>query len=385
MKKITNYPIRIFTQYYPPNIGAGAQRVKGLNNTFEKNFTSQVIVINDNRGTNSLSNIVRIFNGKLKNKSSILHRIIFDFKAILKAFWFFYKTNDTTKVNVVSIPGVFLPFIALYHYKLSKIPYILDLRDFYPFVLMDLIKMNKKQYLSPLYYLLKILYMPLFINASQIFYVNHKWKDKLLSYNKQLVYLPNGIEKIDINRHLARRNKIVYLGNYGHVYDFKTLFKVLFILEKQLSQEVEMVFIGSGIQKEYIESMIPKYSKIIITNLGPIDHGKLGAYMKDAKIGIVSLNNNISSLDGAVPNKVYDYLSYGLEVIALMNSNFPTDIINTNIVYNFSLDSLDEVTKKILSILNNVPSKLNNKNLTLLMRSNVNNKIIPVMNRILSD
>lgn len=109
---------------------------------------------------------------------------------------------------------------------------------------------------------------------------------------------------------------LIYTGGWT---DHRGIYQVIQALEYTQTPNIELVLLGRTIDKHVQEraQTLPAYSKI--KYLGQIPYHQVYQYLKTAAIGFVC-NQPEHDYDLAQPNKLFEYMSAGLPVIA---SKFP--------------------------------------------------------------
>ena len=106
---------------------------------------------------------------------------------------------------------------------------------------------------------------------------------------------------------------VVYAGNMGLAQEVEVLVEILKACKDNCA--IQFLFMGGGVKRHLIESVIEKYS---IGNAQILDYQHkttLDRFFALGDIGIVSLNPAMEGL--AIPSKTYSYLAAGLPILAI--------------------------------------------------------------------
>lgn len=151
---------------------------------------------------------------------------------------------------------------------------------------------------------------------------------------------------------LKDKKIIIYAGNMGVAQDLD--FFIELAAKMQSKKDICFLFVGRGSNKE---NMIKKTNSLKIKNLqffDEIDPQELNSLLKKCHIGILSLDRRHRTHN--IPGKFLTYLSVGLPVFALINSNndLHSIIKKYDVGYSlsdYSIKSMEKIlTKQLLEL-----------------------------------
>lgn len=237
-----------------------------------------------------------------------------------------FKKKPNTIIG--SSPTLFTAFSAMILAKLKRSVFYMEVRDLWPESLE--IKNNKK---NMIYRLLQWMEHQLYKRADQIIVLTEGIKHRLIDKGineKKIIFLPNGIDietiPNDLDPLLAARDAIrkligvskddilfIYAGAHGPANDLEQIVHAADALKAE--QRIKFAFIGEGIEKEKIRSLVQRFGLVDKVLLLPgVAKSKVHEYLACGDGFIISLKD-IPLFEGALPNKIFDYLIYDKPII----------------------------------------------------------------------
>lgn len=208
---------------------------------------------------------------------------------------------------VIGTSGQILtPLLALVYSRLKNIPFVLELRDI---SFIQMLALGKSEKTLP-YKLLKWLELYLCKKASLVVVVTNGFKEELITYHvpkNKIVVIPNGVEineeDIDEKKVINLENskiKISFFGNFGKSQNIIETLKLL----EEFYDDIEILLIGAGKEREKILEFIQKNKKIKIELLHSMPQSDLENYYKTTDICLVTLSNN-KLFKNTIPSKIF--------------------------------------------------------------------------------
>ena len=265
-------------------------------------------------------------------------------------------------IIISSLPDHHLAYEATKYALKKDVPVVIDLRDLWPDLFIDLIKQTffKK--------LIKILLARDYWKTRFSLQHAHGLVTMMLHYlqigsergqrlnnkNDRIFYL--GAENIKVQEKKNIREEVnfiistvrekfvvLFVGAFNKISHPITLINaVKSIKEMDTSLEIEFILAGDGEHFEKLKSLASGYPQIKFT--GWINNDEVSALLKIADVGIVTVNEPII----AFPNKVFTYLSGGLPIISSLEGEVKEIINKENIGYFYEYDKPQDLMKKIL-------------------------------------
>jgi len=241
---------------------------------------------------------------------------------------------ETPDLIFCSMPTIELAYYSVKYAKKNSIPVIIDIRDLWPdiFYLNQKIKIKKlilKFIFSISNYKLKYALS----NCSSIIGITDpivKWAESKTKTNKHQINKSFFLTKhFNLNSNESLKKSIRYWDNYGvmendfnislcasfnSVIDFDTIIKSARILNSA-KINVKFVLCGDGEKLESVRKDASDLKNIIFP--GWIDSSQIEILMLRSKFGLLPYRN-FFDFKMSIPNKVSEYLSYGLPVLTCL-------------------------------------------------------------------
>ncbi len=322
--KNLNWQVEIFSSDF--NL---SQRSFKKLNKFNLNFSE---VIN---GT--IWHWLRVFPYRKNNWRRIINLLSFCLNVFIFAYLRFLKSyfkNNQPDIILASSPQLPAAFTLLLLAKLLKKPFILEVRDLWPQVLID---QGGK---SPKSYLIRIL---LFMEKKL-----YKHSDSIVVLSKgainyikkrsasDIFWLPNGpdLNKFRFSELPEEKNyfshkrpfRILYAGAHGEANDLSNIIKSAKLL---LRYPIQFTFIGDGPLKKALIREANNCNNIIFKD--PIPKDDIPEMMHKYDAILLSLKDVSVFKYGVSPNKLYDAYAVGRPVISTASGEVNLEIEKNNL------------------------------------------------------
>jgi len=332
--------ILYYSHFFKPETGAASVRadyfVKSL-----RNAGHEVLVISP-KPSYPLGKIFDGFKGKIviKNETDNIiylpilfvgsHSLIGRLLSYISYFKFslIYILFNSFKPDVVisSSPPIFTPLAAVIYSKIKKAKFILDIRDVWPDIGVELGILTNSYYINGLSLIEKYLLK----NSHKIIVTAEGDKQNILSKIDEIdkceiifngadteVFKPiDELEKTEIRKKYkipTEKRVIIYFGSYNHgMNDIEILGE--FLTHKKLaSGKFHFVSIGSG---DNLESLIKKIKdKITFTSIKSLPMEEVAKLVAASDISIIPRKNIKNDTGGNIPVKCFESWACGIPVL----------------------------------------------------------------------
>lgn len=307
---------------------------------------------NNNNVINARYKILQIKTSEYKKNISIarfVNHFLFSFKL------FFFLLPKKIDIIVCSYPLIECCAVVKLLSKFKNYKLFYDVRDLWP----D--NFERTIFNLPVIFFYKFL-MKLSLNNESIITISNSYKKWIIS-NKiktsdikvfPLSSSSNSLGNLS-NQKKINKKKIIFwfLGSLGHSYDLVHILKHASYLR---NKNVEIIISGDGFKKKYLQKKYSHNKNIIFT--GWLSENKIKYYSNVAHIGLMAYSKNATQ---GYPNKLFDYLSWGLPVMSsLKNKETICLIKKNNLGWNYDIGS----SYSIINSFNNIfkeQKKLENK------------------------
>ncbi len=210
-----------------------------------------------------------------------------------------------------------------------KVPLILEVRDLWPQVLVDMNQMSSD---SPIYQALEQLEALLYAQANMIVVLAQGTSDTLERRGiprEKMTFIPNGADSADFSvsepcdilrtRYGFNRFTCVYLGAHGPANGLDLLLDAAGELR---GEDLDIVLVGKGLDKDRLVITARERALGNVRFLDAVPKSEVKSILAAADVGLHVLADVPLFRYGISPNKVFDYLASGLPLI----TNVPGEI-----------------------------------------------------------
>jgi glycosyltransferase involved in cell wall biosynthesis len=307
--------------------------------------------------------------GKGYSKNISLDRII-DHNQITQKFIEQSQKEDKPEVIVAAFPTLSLCNACNELGKKWKIPVLVDYRDMWPEVFIDIAPNIAKPFF-------KLLLNPLFKKTEKVFSIatgiigitSEFLKMGLAKANRTqnqyddvfpLAYLRNQFDQKAINEansfwkeKLGNKNstlRICFFGTLGHQFDFNTIILAVELLNKEKITDFEIILCGSGDKEAALQQSAAKLRGLILP--GYMGSAQIKSLLEISDIGLCPYNVNKAFL-GSIPGKAIEYMSAGLPLLSTLEKGELGKLVNENqIGYHYEFNNPMSLANKIKELLN---------------------------------
>tara|TARA_B100001989_G_C24537681_1_gene465466 strand:- start:1092 stop:2345 length:1254 start_codon:yes stop_codon:yes gene_type:complete len=256
--------------------------------------------------------------------------LIFNFYKILT----FSLKNYIPDLIIASSPQILVSFCGLIIAKVFKIPFILEVRDLWPQVLIDLGGHDPKNILIKILSLIEYL---LYREAESVVVLAKGSKNYVKAKGaKNIIWLPNGpdLEKFKYisnysnseNFNYANPFTLIYAGAHGKANDLENVIKAASILK---SYPIKFQFIGDGPEKKDLIIKAKNLKNIEFKN--SVSKKIIPELLAKSNAILISLGDVKLFQYGVSPNKLYDAYALAKPVISTLKGSINEEIKKNNL------------------------------------------------------
>ena len=224
-------------------------------------------------------------------------------------------------VVFASSPQLLAPVAGLALAKVTRKPFVLEVRDLWP---ESLVTGGSLKEGSSVHKVLKFLEKTLYQNAAQIITVTAGWEDHFRSLGidtSKLNVVPNGADLAEFDlpetkEELRAENGIsgftaVFSGSHSNYVGLD-----LIVDAAQQLPDVNFLLIGSGARKAWAQEEVEKRRLTNVRFHDQVPKDKMVRLLKACDAGLHTVSPQSVFDKGMSPNKLYDYLASGLMVVS---------------------------------------------------------------------
>ncbi len=320
--------ILIISQNYPPDLGAGAFRMKSLVDSLTS-MGHEIIVLTAT--PNRYESIDSKINPKQTKETIIRINLPKQKRDLLRRginYWVFYKKALKAGAAVAgsvdgilaTTPQLLVAYVGAVIARKHRKPLILDVRDLWPDVLLDL-EITKPT--SILYKTLKKIEISCYRQAKQIIVNSPSFLDPVTQLSKKgPVLITNGIDdelfedlsKLEVKKESAKPYHIIYAGNIGIAQDLSILLSVA----NSFQQLFKFELVGDGSERDSLCQVIRERSINNVIISPPMKRTELLNKYRNADAFFVHLKN-VEMFKKTIPSKIFEYIATGKPVVYGLN------------------------------------------------------------------
>ena len=292
-------------------------------------------------------------------KSNVSFDRIIDHAQIAKKFRLLIKEEKKPDIIVVAFPTIRLCKEALEYGQKYSIPVLIDYRDMWPEVYIDILPKRMrfigKFLLSPVYMKVKCL----FRNADGILSITKDYLNFALAKIKReqnvndgifpLGYLKDQFTNADLreadefwNQLIPKTDKlrICYFGAIGYQSNWDIIKQVIFLACKE-NLPIEFVICGTGDKLDGLKHIESQVDNLVLP--GFVSAAEISSLLSSSDLGLCAFLPKDNYLN-SVPGKAIEYMSSGLPILnSLEKSTLGSYIDMYDIGFHYAQNSPDEL------------------------------------------
>jgi glycosyltransferase involved in cell wall biosynthesis len=301
-------------------------------------------------------------------KRNIGFQRLLSYILLARSFKWRIKNEKPPDIIISGMPTPWLCSVAIKYGQQKHIPVIIDVRDLWPDIFVDVFP-NKfraiaRTVLSPLFVLNK----NLFRKATAIYGISRSYLEWGVGYaNRKRIegrdkVFPLGYKEISLSCEQVRsekeclKNKGVdpskliccYFGQLESTYDVETIIEAANALKSRSEWQVQFVLCGEGSKMKSLLNMFAELDNVLL--LGWVAPATLNVLMRISTIGLVSYAKDAPQ---SLPNKPFEYFSGGLPVISSLHGELKQILSENHCGLTYEAGDVQGLVDAILYLKNN--------------------------------
>ncbi len=249
--------------------------------------------------------------------------VTFSYRLLLKKY---LSRNAPPDVIIGSSPHLFAAFAGELLARRLNVPFVLEVRDLWPAVLVDLGMSPNHPMIKLMQWMERYLYQ----RAKHIITLLPNADTYLQQFSvapNKITWLPNAANLDEIPQQIQQKvsNKftIMYAGTHGLANDLETVILAAQILEqKNLAHSIRICLIGDGPEKSRLQKLAARTNLTMVEFMDPVSKKDIYSVLNQADAYVILLTDSPAFRWGISPNKLFDYLAMGRPIIFGINTPF---------------------------------------------------------------
>lgn len=327
------------TQYYPPEVGAGAVRSEAMvRYLLEDGWEIDVLTEIPNYPTGIIHDeykdrwsykeqrdnltIHRIWVWA-NQRRNILEQLLFFLSFMFSSFAYLLKTPKDYDIIYCTSPPIFAAISGLLFSKIIGAKFVFEVRDLWPDSAVEPVALQSQSYFIKFG---RVIEQWLYNTSDLIVPVTPQSEEIIASKcnGTPTKVIPNGVDidlfskKSNPQEHIEEKYdsskfRVGYVGSLGVIHDLNTFVKAAKICEED--PDIEFVIVGDGGRNNQLLDLLKKFNSNNITWIGLKEHNKIPYYISSFDIAINPINDSFA-FKSIVTVKFYEYLACEVPVIS---------------------------------------------------------------------
>ena len=365
--------ILIITQYFPPEVAAGANRAYEHAKRWV-NLGSEVTVVTcfPNYPTGTIPEkykglkffeeeidgirVIRTFTYATPNKGffrRILAYFSFMFSSVIQS----YNKIGKQDVIIASSPPYTIGISGMVLGKLKKIPFVFEVRDLWPESIIQLGQVKNKLIISILEHIELMMYRnaKLIIGISDPFvdFISSKGIDK-----EKIKIIKNGVNielfnlkelDIQLKESLCLNDKFVvsYFGTFGLAQGIESIVRTAKILSNE--PKIHFLLIGDGADRDKVLALKDELKLDNVSILKPIPKEELVSYYSISDLMLMPLRN-LALFNSALPSKMFEIMAMKKPIVHTVDGEARKLLENEGVGRYVEAENPEKLAEAILTI-----------------------------------
>jgi colanic acid biosynthesis glycosyl transferase WcaI len=329
----------MFSQYYPPEIGATQTRMHFFASRLAaKGHRVAVVAEVPNHPSGIIAPAYRRIAWQTTDEDGVTVVRVWVKTAASKTFWVriaFYLTyalNATLAALLLTgrrydaifatSPPLTVGIPALLYSKIRRVPFVLDVRDLWPVLAVELGEMRNRRVIA----IARRLELALYRHASSITVVTRAFERYLIELGcppSKIMFLPNGTvpevfhptepdSALQHQHGLKDRFVVGFLGNHGIAQNLEGVLDAA--ASVQDNERIRFVFVGEGPMKPALQAKRTALALQNVDFLPEVPQNEVLRYIALCDVLLVPLRR-VELFKGFIPSKLFDFMACAKPVV----------------------------------------------------------------------
>ncbi len=303
--------------------------------------------------------VVRVWTYMSRNRGIFL-RLLDQLSFMISSFIasFFIKSFD---IIISTSPQFFTTISGYFVSLIRKKPWVFELRDIWS----DSLSAVGYKY-NILIRSVRLLEKFFYKRARLIVPVTNNFKKILINFGinkKKIKVITNGINlskfsPIPKNKDLILKynleNKFVlgYIGTLGMAHSIETLLDAIKSLERDYGNEISMIIVGEGANKEFLLSYLERLKIRNVHFIDRVSHEEIIKYWSIVDTSIIHLKN-VEEFHSVIPSKLFESIAMGKPILLGLKGETAEIVLSKDVGVLFEPEDSKDLKEKIVYFFEN--------------------------------
>jgi glycosyltransferase involved in cell wall biosynthesis len=271
-------------------------------------------------------------------------------------------------IILCGMPTYEMALAAINHAKPRNIPVVIDVRDLWPDIFVDVVPYG-------IHWLAKLVLWPLFEATRKVFSeatcitaISSNYLEWALSYGNRaqcendrvfhMGYKKAVLSETERQESYDRWSKrgvnknsfiICFFGSINRLFNFETVIKAAKCLSEMNHSNIQFVICGDGERLSHYKRLARGIQNVLFP--GWVNISDISTLMDWAKIGLAP--HAISDKMATIPNKVAEYFSGGLPILSSLHGELEQILLRNDCGLTYEVGDIQSLVNAILYLCNN--------------------------------
>lgn len=257
-------------------------------------------------------------------------------------------------------PQFFTVWAACAVSKLRRLPWVFELRDFWPESIRAVGAMRESAALR----LLRRIEMALYRDADMIVPVTHAFRARLIERGidaRKIAVVTNGVDlsafepqpkSRDVVARLGLEGKFVagYIGTHGMAHGLECLLDAAELLATDpRGRDVVVLLLGDGARKKHLVELAKQKGLVNVVFVDSVPKGEVAAYWSVLDVSIIHLSRT-ELFSSVIPSKLFECMGMGIPVLHGVAGESAEIVLREGVGETFEAENAPQLVESLLGM-----------------------------------
>lgn len=257
-------------------------------------------------------------------------------------------------------PQFFTVWAACAVSKLRRLPWVFELRDFWPESIRAVGAMRESAALR----LLRRIEMALYRDADMIVPVTHAFRERLIERGidaRKIAVVTNGVDlsafepqpkSRDVVARLGLEGKFVagYIGTHGMAHGLECLLDAAELLASDpRGRDVVVLLLGDGARKQHLVELAKQKGLVNVVFVDSVPKSEVAAYWSVLDVSIIHLSRT-ELFSSVIPSKLFECMGMGIPVLHGVAGESAEIVLREGVGETFEAENAPQLVESLLGM-----------------------------------